>query len=467
MIETWTPRLDALSGTLHERLVRSIRDDIDAGTLLPEDQMPTQRDLAARLGIGVGTVTRAYAEAERLGLVTSTVGRGTFVAAGGGLPDGVSPGDTEVDLSLNLQAHPAAAGRVADALARLPLRPDFAQSLSATPHAGLDWHRQTIAAWLRRTVHYDDIDWRRLIVTTGAQQAMSLVVGTHCRPGDVVLTEAVTFSGFRALAAHHGVSVVGVGMDGEGIEPAALERAIAATGSRLLYLMPTLQNPTTRTMSRRRREEIARIARKHDVLVLEDDVYGPLAFVPGAERPDLVPIASLAPERTFYVSSASKAVAMGLRVGAVVAPDDATFAILSRAMRVDCYASSSIAASLVCQMIKDGSADEVRIAVAQEAASRMALARRALGDAIAPPSFPSSLHAWLPLGELEAERLANRVMRRGVLLTPPASFVVDGRLESGLRLCLNAVPRPALERALVILRGALADDLMPGRLAIV
>ena len=187
----------------------------------------------------------------------------------------------------------------------------------------------------------------------------------------------------------------------------------------------------------------------------------------GVDRPDLVPIASLAPERTCYISSASKAIAMGLRVGVLVVSDEARFAALSRAMRVDCYASSSIAASLVCQMIKDGSADEVRIAVAQEAGARMALARRALGDAAAPPSFPTSLHAWLPMGELEAERLANRVMRRGVILTPPASFVVDGDLESGLRLCLNAVSRPALERALVILRGALADDLVPHRLAIV
>jgi len=467
MIELWTPQLDSSFGTLHERLVRAIRDDIDAGTLLPEDQLPTQRDLASRLGIGVGTVTRAYAEAERLGLVTSTVGRGTFIAAGGPTQDADESTGAPIDLSLNLQSHPAAGDRVATALARLPLRPDFVQSLSATPHAGLDWQRQTIASWLRRTAHFDGIDWRRLIVTTGAQQAMSLVIGTMCRPGEIVLTEAVTFSGFRALAEHSGLRCAGVDMDDEGIEPDALERAVVATGSRVLYLMPTLQNPTTRSMSRARREEIVRIARRHDLTLLEDDVYGPLAFVPGADRPDLVPIASLAPERTCYVSSASKAIAMGLRVGVLVAPDEARFAALSRAMRVDCYASSSIAASLVCQMIKDGSADEVRIAVAQEAVARMALARRALGDAAVPPSFPTSLHAWLPMGELEAERLANRVMRRGVILTPPASFIVDGDLESGLRLCLNAVSRPALERALVILRGALADDLVPRRLAIV
>lgn len=468
MNEIWTPSLDDSTGTLHQRLVSAIRDDIHVGKLLPEDQLPTQRELAARLGIGIGTVTRAYAEAERLGLVSSTVGRGTFVTAGGVEEWDSSGRDTgPIDLSLNLQSHPAAASGVAGALARLPLRPDFSQSLSATPHAGLDWQRQTLSTWLRRAAHLDGVDWRRLIVTTGAQQAMSLVIETHCRPGDTVLTEAVTFSGFRALAEHHALRCVGVGMDDQGIDPDTLERAIIETGSRLLYLMPTLQNPTTRTMSRTRRENIARIARQYDLTLLEDDVYGPLAFVPGTDRADLVPIASLAPERTCYVASASKTIAMGLRVGMLIAPDEARFASLTRAMRVDCYAASSISALLVCQMIVDGLADEVRIAVAQEAASRMALARRTLGDAIETPSFPTSLHAWLPMGELEAERLANRAMQRGVILTPPSSFIVDGSLESGLRLCLNAVSRPSLDRALVILRGALADDLVPGRLAIV
>jgi DNA-binding transcriptional MocR family regulator len=470
MNETWIPRIEDHPGTLHDRLLHALRQDIVGGRLQPEEQLPPHRELAGRLRIGVGTVTRAYQEAERLGLLTSSVGRGTFVAAAA-VPDtstgGVGDTGVPVDLSLNLHEHPLAATRIGEALARLHLRPDFAGSLSVAPHAGVEWHRQTLANWLRRAARFEGIDWRRLLITTGAQHAMSLVVSTLCRPGDVVLVEAATFNGFRALAEHHGLRCVGVAMDGEGIAPDALETAIASTGSRLLYLMPTLQNPTTRTMSRGRREEIVRIARAHDLTLIEDDIYAPLAFTLGARQSGLVPLASLAPERTCYVSSASKALAMGLRVGVLVAPDTARFEAFSRTMRADCYAASSLAALLVCQLIKDGVADEVREAVAQEAANRMTLARRMLGEAIAPPSFPTSLHAWLPMPELHAERVANRALRRGVVLTPPSSFLVDGELESGLRLCLNAVPRPDLERALRALRGALADEIVPGRLAIV
>ncbi len=100
------------------------------------------------------------------------------------------------------------------------------------------------------------------------------------------------------------------------------------------------------------------------------------------------------------------------------------------------------------QLIKDGEADGILGAVAQEATSRMALARRMLGDAIEPPSFPTSLHAWLPMPKLRTERVTNGALRRDIILSPPASFQVDGALTSGVRLCLNAVSRSDLDRAL-------------------
>ena len=469
MHEQWHPDLEPYTGHLHDRLIAALRADIEAGLLLPEDQLPTHRALAARLGIGIGTVSRAYAEAERLGLVTSAVGRGTFVGQGGLTTDSDwSHGDDgPIDLTLNLQANPLAAERIADTLARLPLRPDFAENLGAAPVPGIDWHRQTLAGWLRTSARYQTVDWRRLLVTTGAQQAMAIVIATVCQPGDVILTEAVTFNGFRALADQFGCRCVGVAMDDEGMTPDGLDAAIRATGSRLVYVLPTLQNPTTRTMSNGRRDDIARVARAHDLTIIEDDVYAPIAHASGDRQHDLTPIAEIAPERTCYVGSASKAMAMGLRVGVLVAPDDARFEAFGRTMRADCYAASSISSLLACQLIKDGSAAEIQRSTAAEASARMQLAQRMLGDAIAAPSFSCSLHAWLPMPELRAERIANGALRRGVMLTPPASFVIDGGLESGLRLCLNAVTRPQLERALRAVRSALADEIVPGRLAIV
>lgn len=473
MNESWNPTIAGTTGTLHTRLLRALRRDIGAGVLHPEEKLPPHRELARRLGISVGTVTRVYAEAERLGLLTSGVGRGTFVAPAAA-PLGESTAswaedlaDGPIDLSLNLPTLDAVQGQIGDVLERVHARPDIGQMVALAPHAGLDTHRQVLADWLRTAVHFKHVDWRRLIVTTGAQQAMDLAVGTICQPGDVILTEAATFGGICAIASNRNLRCVGVVMDRDGILPDALEAAIQAHGARVLYFQPTLQNPTTRTMPTSRRREIVEIARKHELTLIEDDVNAPVAFALNADCPELVPLAMEAPERTFYISSVSKALAPGLRVGMLVAPNLELFDSACVGMRASCYAAGTLGPLIVTQWIKDGVADHILGAVAQEASARLILAQRMLGDAIEPPSFPTSLHAWLPMSELWAERVANSALRRGVVLTPPTSFLVDGEAVSGLRICLNVVTRRELERALRIIRSVLADEVVPGRMAVV
>ena len=151
----------------------------------------------------------------------------------------------------------------------------------------------------------------------------------------------------------------------------------------------------------------------------------------------------------------------------LVAPDEARFDRLCVAMRANCYTPGTMGPLIISQWIRDGVAQEVLGAIAQEAATRQTLARRILGTAVDDPSFPTTLHIWLPLSELQAERFASRALRRGVAVTPPSSFIVNGEAEAGIRLCLNHVTRPELDRALVILRSVLADEIVPGRLSVI
>jgi DNA-binding transcriptional MocR family regulator len=454
-MEHWTPTLDQAGGTLHQRLLGAIRNGIAAGTLPPGAQLPPQRALANRMGIGIGTVTRAYTEAERLGLLTSTVGRGTFVAQ----PETVdepSP-DSPVDLSVNIQwLHPAA-HFLPKAFERLQKQADARALLDFSPQAGFPAHRQALSEWLKHQSHFQGLNWQRLAIVTGAQQAMSLTVDELCVRGEVVLTEPAAFSGFLAIAAWKGVRCEAVAMDEFGMIPEALDEAVGRFHSRVLYLQPTLHNPTTRTMPMSRRDAIVAVARKHDLAIIEDDVYSALGLRSRRGPRDIVPIATLAPERTWYCGSVSKSIGPGLRVGVIVVPDDRDMERLALGIRAQFYATNAIAPAIVTGWIHDGTAELILDHVADEARQRLRLAERMLGRAAETPSLDTSLKIWLPMPELAAERVANTALRRGIVLTPPQSMTVDGSLVSGLRVCLNTVSRPRLEHGLRILSAVLAD----------
>jgi DNA-binding transcriptional MocR family regulator len=170
----------------------------------------------------------------------------------------------------------------------------LADRLNYLPPCGLEFDRRAAAEWLTRTAGFGSLDWQTLMCCGGAQSAMAIAFAALCRPGDTILCEAATFSGARTLAAQQSYQLHGIGMDDEGARPDALDRAAVETGTRVFYTLPTLHNPTTRTMGLQRRADIVRVARARDLWIVEDDVYAPYASDLG-----LPPLAALAPERTL------------------------------------------------------------------------------------------------------------------------------------------------------------------------
>jgi DNA-binding transcriptional MocR family regulator len=447
----WTPTIPDGEAPLYERLVTVLRADISSGRLAAGVRLPPQRDLAYRLGVGLGTVTRAYVEAEKAGLVSAHVGRGSFVNA----PAEHRPYEREgpINLAQNIAPAVSANSRIAEALARLRKRADLLEHLAYAPVAGHETQRRAGAAWMARTSSFEAVDWRRLICTAGAQQGLSLALTSLMRPGDTLLSECLSYHGLKALAAHSGWRLRGLPMDAEGVRPDALEEAIVATGARVLAVLPTLQNPTGRVMSHSRRDAIVAIARKYDLTLVEDDIYG--AYVEDAPPP----LAMLAPERTFHVSGVSKTLAPGLRAGFLVAPTAEAFDRVLDAVRAVTYAPPAFGGLIATQWIEDGSADAILAETLDEARIRLTLARELLGGAIETPYSDTAPHVWLPLSELEAERLAGRALRGGAEVTAPSAPVVEAGHESGVRVCLGAIAdRDTLRRGLEIVAGALSSE---------
>ena len=444
----WLPKLKRGDTPIHEQLIDALTRDVAAGALPAGAQLPPQRDLAYELKIGVGTVTKVYAEARRRGLLTAHVGRGSFIAGASVMEESDQP----IDFLHNVVAHSAARVRLDATLQALRKRADIGDHIGYAPPAGFPAHRKAGAKFLRDFIGFD-VDWQRLIVCQGGQHGMALIFSTLCRAGDTVLTETATFAGMKTLAEQFDLRLQAVSMDEQGLLPEALDRA-AASGAKILYTIPTLQNPTGRLMSAKRRAEIAAIVRRRNLTIVEDDIYAP--FVPDQQRPQ--PLSSFAPERSYHLSSLSKLIAPGLRCGYIVAPDADAFESLMRSVRAFSYSPSSIGPLIGAQWIEDGAAQEIAASARQTVAERVTLARRVLGKLIEGPHVPIAPHIWLPMSDIDAERVAGRALRQGVAVTPPSIPIVDPSQMSGLRLCLGAPPDlVTCERGLKIIHRALTD----------
>lgn len=457
----WTPDLSGREGPVYKAIADAIAEGARDGTLAPGSRLPTHRDLAHRLGVTVATITRAYQEARRRGLVHGEVGRGTFVQP----PPTASASfrhATEaeldqapagpIDLSLNFPVLDGHANVLSHTLAELAQEADLTALLRYQPDQGLPRHREVGATWLARSgvvVRAEEVT-----VTAGAHHAMACALAAVCRAGDVVLVEELTFPGVRALAEQMGLILHGVAMDSEGLIPEALQAACAATGARTLYTVPTLQNPTGAIMPEARRRQIADVAAAHDLTVLEDDVY---AMLPA--RPQ-TPLAALIPERTIYFTSVSKTLAPGLRVGFAAAPRHLT-PYLAAAVRTSLWMTPPLMVEVACRWITSGTAETLIARTRRELARRRDLADRLL---IAPTGMScdtprDSAHLWLKLPEgWQVGQFVEDARRVGIILRSPDVFTVGRtRVSDHIRLCPGAEPdmgryREALNRLAGLLR---------------
>lgn len=441
---TWRPTLPDSPEPISRRLLAALSDAVAAGELPVGARLPPQREIAHRLGVSLGAVTRAFAEAERQGLIAAHVGRGSFVT---GPAVHLSDDDGPVDLSRNLPILAPARARLAEAVTSLPRMDGFLDAVAYAPAAGGPNERRAMTQWIKVTSGLS-APVERVLLTSGGQQALALAAASVCRPGEALFCEAATYYGVRNLADHAGYRLTGLAMDSEGLIPEALD---AAEGARVVVVLPTLQNPTGRTMGEQRRRRIAEVARRRDLWIIEDDVYG--GYAPGA-----TPLAALAPERTFFITSLSKTVAPGLRAGALVLPTHGSHepAIL-RAIQALSVAGNALGWMIAARWIESGVAADIAAQVVAEASARQTLARTILGGVVDPPASTACPHLWLPMDELTAERVAGRAARAGVQVTPPSAPIVDADLECGLRICLSGpAERQTLERGLRALSEALS-----------
>lgn len=428
-----------------DRYAQAIR----SGQLPAGSRLPTHRTLAAGERISLATATRVYRELEEMGLVSGETGRGTFVRdlslpPGHGVDQQVVAADV-VDLNFNYPSLPDQGDALREALRQLAMAGDIDSHLRYQPHAGRLAERDIIARHL--TCQHFAPDAENVLIVNGAQHGLAVTVMGLLRPGDVVAVDALTYSGFKVLAALYHLELAAIPCRPEGPDLQALQTLCQQRRVRAVYTMPTLHNPLGWVLNTGQRQALADLARQHDLLIIEDAAYARLVSHPPP------PVVSYAPERTVYVTGFSKNIATGLRVGVVISPPRYRPEI-ERAIRATTRNTPTLISSLICAWIEDGTVARFETQKRQDARQRQQVAREVLCG-LPVVSHPDSYFVWLPLGEeSRADRLANALMERRISVSTAEPFCVSATIPQALRIALGSVPFDSLRPALLSVRDA-------------
>lgn len=423
----WLPVISAEMGPVYLAIAAAIAADIAAGRLRAGDRLPPQRLLADRLGLDHTTVTRAYGEARRRNLVEARVGQGTFVR-GDAVPAAPrTAAALHVDMTMNQPPPPDDPAL----FERLDLAPSALGWMRYPGVAEAEADRAAGLRWLAGRL--PGVTAERVVVCPGVQGALTALLTTLTRPGDLICAEDLTYPGIVAAAGQFGLRLKGVAIDRDGIDPDAFADICATQMPRLLYCTPTLHNPTTATMPRARREALVAVARRHGVAIVEDDIYGPLL---GDGPP---PLAALAPDLVYHVAGLSKCLSPALRLAYLVVPEARQAVRLAQALRATALMPAPLTARLATRWIGDGTAALMLDALRREATARqeMAAARLPAGGYVA--SRPEAFHLWLAVGpDWTRGAFAAHLRGQGIVLAPADAFAIGGTVPEAVRVCLGA-----------------------------
>ena len=440
----WAAAMQAGNGPRYLRLADFIEEAVAGGTLRPGERVPAQRTLAALLAVDLTTVTRGFNEARRRGLIEARGPLGTFIAA----PRAELL--QRVDLSMNIPPPPV--GLEMDALlregiSRVLLRSDA--DLLMTYHVGGGGRAdcEAGAKWLHPAL--GPVAPARVAVCPGAQAALAALILAFTRPGEAVLAEPLLYPGLLHAAVQLGRRIEPVAVDVQGMRPDALEAACRKHEARLIYLNPTLQNPTTATMPEARRLEILRVAERCGARIVEDDPYW--RFAPDAPPP----LARLAPAQVCYLATLSKTLSPGLRTAYLALPDTEAHGQLLAALRAFSLMAAPLTNALATLWIEEGVAEQIFAGVKTEARERQRIAAQTLGS-----SAGAGIHLWYALPRYwQARELAVAASTEGLAVAPSTAFQQGPETANAIRISLGATgERGQLQAALRKLSALLASD---------
>jgi len=448
----WQPHLNNEAGSKYLGIVQALESDIYAGRVKPGDRLPSQRAIAETLSVDLTTVTRAFNEARRRGLVEGNKGRGSFIR---GTVENklISDKQAFLDLSMNNPPQPAAANlqqRLPDGIAGLIADQRRMLELHYQESIGNLADREAAAHWLQNKVA--GLQSERVMITAGAQSALFVICRHLLRAEDYMATAEYTYPGIKAVAKQLDCQLTAVSCDENGIMPEAFEECCQSKAPKVLYLIPSIDNPTTVTIPLARRKQIVKIARRYNVALIEDDPYSSLQTKP------LTNFVALMPELTWHIATLSKCATPALRVAFVITPKASDANAVAEIIQATHLMAPPLMCALVTRWIYDGSLSQIAQAIREENNVRQQLAVSLLKN-YQFQSDPDGHHLWLQLpGDWRADDFAEQAESLGVTIVPSTHFAITEAPNEAVRVSLGiSADLAALTEAIKILVSLLSQ----------
>lgn len=461
---------------IYQQIVEQFKDRICDGRLPAGARLPTVRRLAADLGVTRLTVQNAYGALQEAGWVEATVGRGTFVSqavrpntfsralTAAHSPDAVISEIMQVNQTVGLRSLASASPDP-----RLFPADEFWHGLIAQQHdistaagyvasQGDPQLRIEISRdLLERSIHAAPDE---IVVVAGVTQGLALAAQCLAQPGDRILVERPTYLGLLHTLKAHGLQPVGVPLDADGPILEELERLMIQERPRFFYTVPTYQNPTGRSIEPARRQAVVDLAQTHGVVIVEDDIYARLAY----DGPPPLPLKTL--DRTdniVYVSSYSKLLMPGLRLGYMVAPPRLTEQLISLRRATDLCSPPLLQRALTLFLREGGLRRHLRRVVPFYRERRNALTnalRRYLPDDVQWSVPQGGFCTWLTMPTYHAfADLERAFLALGWAVTPGEVFLAEPQAQKSLRICFGSQPPEAITAGIELLGGLIHDRL--------
>lgn len=459
---------------LYQQIAVQIKDRIADGSLPAGSRLPTVRQLARDAGVTRLTVQNAYGELQSGGWIESTVGRGTFVSAGIGvsaaaatLGRDVTP-DAVIDDIINLHsvtgirsmasASPDAALFPAQEFwsALGAMQADVATIANYGSTQGDPQLRVALAEWLQ------DRDLRvtpdELLVVNGVSQALTLLGQALAQPGDVVAVEDPTYLGFLHTLKTQGLHIQGVPLDNEGPRLDTLEEIVTQQRPRFFYTVPSFQNPTGISMTPARRRALIELSRRHELVIIEDDIYGRLAY----DGPPPPALKSLDQDGlVVHVGSVSKLFMPGLRMGYLLAPPPLRARLLSLRRSHDLCSPPLLQRALARFLNEGGMKRHVRRVLPVYRERRNAMVRalqRSMPAGVTWTEPAGGFCTWLTLPQAHAfDDLQQAAMRKGWAFAPGEAFATTPDAGTHLRLAYGNLAPDGIAAGVAVLAGLIEE----------